>query len=117
MRGLAGLMLTLIVSGCVSPVHQVFTKETTLVVMEPISLTDSKEGSPVRFREVDGSCQYLGKIGTDNKAIWWADIDTEFCYPESRNPGTRSVSVVISLGKLTSDVERNSSINVRYNQL
>lgn len=120
MNRLAGLMLALILSGCTNqqnqPTHYIFSRDTTLVVMEPITIASGKN-SHARFRDVDGHCQYSGKIDTDGHGVWWADIDNEFCFPDAKNPGIRSISAIISMGILKENVAQNTMLNVRFSQL
>jgi hypothetical protein len=120
MNRAAGLMLALIVSGCTGQNSQpqyIYSRDTTLVVMHPLSITEDSKDSRVRFRDVDGRCQYSGKLGTDGHGVWWADIDTEFCYPDSNNPGVRPFHAIISMGLLKEGVEQNTQINVRFSTL
>lgn len=119
MKYLSGLLLALIVTGCAShsETHYIYTRDATLVVMHPISISKDGKDSRVRFREVDGRCQYSGKLDTDGHGVWWADIDTEFCYPDASNPGVRPLNAIISIGVLKEDVEQNTQINVRFSTL
>lgn len=119
MKNLSVLMLALVMTanlaGCSTekPVHNVFSKETTLVVMEPISFEKSVTGSPVRFREVDGSCQYSGKLKKDS-GVWAADIDNAFCLSGPNHLGSEAVDAYITLGDLKRDLERNTQVNVIF---
>jgi hypothetical protein len=120
MSRLSGFLLALVVVasvGCARQVHNVYTKQTTLVTVEAISLSPASVGKPVRFRDVDGSCQYFGRLASDGKSVWWADIDIQYCYPDGREPGSHPVNAVISLGGMEGNISENSQVNVAFSQL
>jgi hypothetical protein len=120
MKRFNGLLLALVVAastGCARPVHNVYTKQMTLVAMEPISISPESLDKPVRLREVDGSCQYWGRLGSDGKNVRFVDVDVQYCYPGGREPGSHPIDAVIFLGTPEADIAQNAQVNVAFSQL
>ena len=119
MKRLSGLIMAMVVAanlvGCSTekPVKNFFSKEATLVVMEPISIEKSAAGSYTRFREVDGSCQYSGKL-EKTAGVWAANIDSAFCLSGPNELGSSKIYGYITLGDLKTDLPKNSQVNVIF---
>jgi hypothetical protein len=121
MKHLSGLIIAVVMAvnlaGCADqekkPMGFKFSKEATLVAMEPISIEKSVGGDYVRFREVDGSCQYSGKL-EKNADSWAAEIDESQCFSGLYESRAHRVKAFIGLGKLKADVAKNSQVNVAF---